>query len=260
MTQPTLQHGDYTGLGEAYSRYRAAYAENVLTALLALAGKPAAEIDAVDVGAGTGIWTRMLARAGCRSVIAVEPNNEMRRFGAADSADLAIEWHAGSGEATGLPDACCDFLTMASSFHWVDFKRGTRELHRVLRHGGRFVALWNPRLIKDNPLLLEIEDHLHSLKPGMTRVSSGHSGITERLSDMLRASPWFDDVIYIEGQHHASLLQEQYLGAWRSANDIQVQLGAEKFAEFINYVGKRISDLPTIETTYLTRAWAVRRS
>ena len=126
--------------------------------------------------------------------------------------------------------------------------------------GGRFVALWNPRLIKDNPLLLEIEDHLHSLKPGMTRVSSGHSGITERLSDMLRASPWFDDVIYIEGQHHASLLQEQYLGAWRSANDIQVQLGAEKFAEFINYVGKRISDLPTIETTYLTRAWAVRRS
>ena len=77
MTQPTLQHGNYTGLGEAYSRYRPAYAENVLTALLALAGKPAAEIDAVDIGAGTGIWTRMLARAGCRSVIAVEPNNDI---------------------------------------------------------------------------------------------------------------------------------------------------------------------------------------
>ena len=82
MTQPTLRHRNHTGLVEAYSRRRSTCAESVLTALLALASKPAAEIDAVDVGAGTGIWTRMLARAGCRSAVAVEPNDEMRRFGA----------------------------------------------------------------------------------------------------------------------------------------------------------------------------------
>ena len=76
---------------------------------------------------------------------------------------------------------------------------------------------------------------------------------------MLRASPWFDDVIYIEGQHHASLSQEQYLGAWRSVNDVQVQLGAEKFAEFLDYVEKRVRDLSTIEATYLTRVRAARR-
>ena len=65
-------------LVEAYSMCLPTYAESVLTALLALTGKPAAEIDVVDVGAGTGIWTRMLARAGCWFVIAVEPNGEIR--------------------------------------------------------------------------------------------------------------------------------------------------------------------------------------
>ena len=55
MSRPTLSHGDFTGLASDYSKYRPGYSESVLTGLLALAGKPPSEIDAVDVGAGTGI-------------------------------------------------------------------------------------------------------------------------------------------------------------------------------------------------------------
>jgi len=43
---------------------------------LSLVGRPAHEVDAVDIGAGTGIWTRMLAAKGLRSVTAVEPSDE----------------------------------------------------------------------------------------------------------------------------------------------------------------------------------------
>jgi SAM-dependent methyltransferase len=254
------QHGDFSGLADDYSKYRPGYSGSVLTALLALVGKPASAIDAADVGAGTGIWTRMLAARGLRSVTAVEPNDDMRRHGEADSRTTAIAWRKGNGEATGLADGSADLLSMASSFHWVDFEAGTREFARVLRPGGRFVALWNPRLIEVNPLLVEIEEHLNTLKGGeIRRVSSGRSGITEQLTDRLNASSRFDDVMYLEARHTMSMSPDHYLGVWRSVNDLRVQLGAQRFTEFLAWVERKVLPLPAIEATYLTRAWTARR-
>jgi SAM-dependent methyltransferase len=147
-----------------------------------------------------------------------------------------------------------------SSFHWVDFDKGCAEFQRILRPGGRFVAVWNPRLIEANPLLVEIEAEIGRLKPDVRRVSSGRSGLTERLTDALWSTPGFDDVVYLEGRHVNVQTPEQYLGAWRSVNDLQVQLGPDLFAAFLRHVENKIDGLPGIETTYLTRAWAARRS
>jgi SAM-dependent methyltransferase len=259
MSQTQRRHGDFTGLAADYARFRPAYAPSALTAMLALVGRPVAEIDAVDVGAGTGKWTSMLAACGLRSVTAVEPNDDMREQGIAATKEQYISWQKGSGEATGLPDRCADLVSMASSFHWVDFDRGCAEFQRILRPGGRFVALWNPRLIEVNPLLVEIEAEITRLKPDVSRVSSGRSGLTERLTEMLWAKPGFDDVVYIEARHVSSQTPEQYLGVWRSVNDLQVQLGPDLFAAFLRFAESKIAGLATIETTYLTRAWLARR-
>ena len=254
-----LRHGEFTGLADDYSSYRPAYAESVLDALLGLLGRPASALEVVDVGAGTGIWTRMLFRRMFRRLTAVEPNDDMRATGARDSHGLPIAWVKGSGEHTGLPDASVDLVCMASSFHWVDFDNGTREFHRVLRSRGRFVALWNPRLIEANPLLVEIEAMLNRMMPpDAKRVSSGRSGLTETLTEKLWACGLFDDVVYLEGRHVARQTPEQYLGAWRSVNDVRVLLGPEKFQEFLDAVARRLDGVDAIETTYLTRAWAAR--
>lgn len=252
--------GDFTGLASDYSLHRPDYCRSVLNALLALLNKPTAEVDFVDVGAGTGIWTRMVYSAGVRSVTAVEPNDDMRQNGTADSGNTNIRWLAGSAENTGLADSSADWLSMASSFHWANFDIATKEFHRVLRTGGRFTALWNPRLIEVNPLLVEIEAHLNTLRPNIKRISSGRSGITETLTDQLCASPYFEDVVYLEGRHIIEMTPERYLGAWRSVNDLRVQLGPEKFDAFLEFVEQRISGLTAIEATYLTRAWSARRS
>ena len=53
---------------------------------------------------------------------------------------------------------------------------------------------------------------------------------------------------------------ERYMGAWRSVNDLRVRLGPESFDRFLGFVEQKISDLPLIEATYLTRAWSARRS
>ena len=255
----TLKAGDFTSLAKDYSDHRPDYCPSVLKAMLGLISKPTSDVDFVDVGAGTGIWSRMVFDVGVKSVTAVEPNDDMRLNGIADSQKTGIHWMAGSAEETGLSDGSADWLSMASSFHWADFDKATQEIHRLLRPGGLFTALWNPRLIEVNPLLVEIEEYLDTLRPNIKRVSSGRSGITETLTEQLWASPRFDDVVYMEGRHVIEMTAERYLGAWRSVNDLRVQLGPEKFESFLDFVEKRISGLKVIEATYLTRAWSARR-
>lgn len=253
-----LKAGDFTGLAKDYSQHRPDYCPSVLNSLLGLLEKPKAEVDFVDVGAGTGIWTRMVFNSGVKSATAVEPNADMRKNGILDSRHTSLKWQAGSAEETGLPPGSADWLTMASSFHWASFDAATREFHRVLRPGGRFTALWNPRLIEVNPLLMEIEAYLDRLRPNIKRVSSGRSGITETLTNRLWESPYFEDVVYVEGRHIIKMTPDRYLGAWRSVNDLRVQLGPDKFDSFLRFVEKCIAGQSFIEATYLTRAWSSR--
>jgi SAM-dependent methyltransferase len=255
-----MEHGDFTGLAGDYATFRPGYAPQVAAAILSYVGRDAAAVDAADIGAGTGIWTRMLAARGLHSVVAVEPNDDMRAQGIETSRGANILWRKGSAEATGLPDASADLVSMASSLHWADFDKACGEFHRILRPGGVFTALWNPRCIEANPLLVEIEAQIELLKPGIRRVSSGRSGIAERLTDMLSAKPQFTDVLYLEGRHTLRQTPGQYVGAWRSVNDLQVQLGRELFRKFLDFTEKRIAGLTAIETTYVTRAWAARRA
>lgn len=254
-----MTHGDFTGLAEDYSTYREGYAESVRDALFGLRRRPASDADVVDVGAGTGIWTRMLAQAGPRSVTAVEPNPDMRRVGERDSAAHPITWREGHGEDTGLPGSCADLVTMASSFHWVDFDRATAEFHRLLRPRGWFAALWNPRFLEANPVLADIEAELTRLEPGLRRVSSARSETIQDLRDRFRAHPLFDDVTLLEGEHVAEQSVDRYIGIWRSVNDVRVQLGEAKFDRFLAYTRDRLADHDTVEVTYLTRAVAARR-
>jgi ubiquinone/menaquinone biosynthesis C-methylase UbiE len=259
MTETVIKHGNFDSLAGDYDQFRPGYAPSIVPAILSLVGRPAREVDAVDVGAGTGIWTRMLAAQGLHSVTAIEPSDEMRRHGT-QRQEHKIDWRRGTAEETGLASGAYDLVSMASSFHWTDFDKACAEFQRILRPGGRFVALWNPRMIELNPLLVEIEQEITRLNPEVKRVSSGRSGLTEKLTGMLWAKPGFDDVVYLEARHVATQTVEQYMGAWRSVNDLRVQLGADLFDRFMDFVERKTAGLESIETTFLTRAWAARRT
>jgi SAM-dependent methyltransferase len=259
MIETAIKHGNFDSLAGDYDQFRPGYSPSIVPPILSLIGHPAYEVDAVDVGAGTGIWTRMLAAQGLHSVTAVEPSDEMRRHGV-QRQEHKIDWRRGAAEETGLPSGAYDLVSMASSFHWTDFDKACAEFQRILRPGGRFVALWNPRMIELNPLLVEIEQEVTRLNPEVKRVSSGRSGLTEKLTGMLWAKPGFDDVVYLEARHTAIQTVEQYLGAWRSVNDLRVQLGADRFNRFMDFVERKTAGLAGIETTFLTRAWAPRRT
>jgi SAM-dependent methyltransferase len=97
---------------------------------------------AVDVGAGTGLFTRTLVGKATQ-VIAVEPDARMREVLAARSPGVRVV--EGLGEAIPLPDASADAVFVSSAWHWMDHERAVPEIGRVLRDGGRLGLIWTSR-------------------------------------------------------------------------------------------------------------------
>ena len=258
-TPEQIYAGDFTKLATYYSKYRPGYSETVVDGILEIMNQPITNVEFVDVGAGTGIWTRQFAKRACKVVIAIEPNDRMRQEGMQTGKELGITWLVGSAEKTLLESNSADLVTMASSFHWADFDLATREFYRILKPNGYFVILWNPRYLENNVLLQEIEDHIYQLKPDIRRISSGKSKHVDQLANQLLQCSLFENGTYLEGFHTISLSSEEYLGAWKSVNDIRVQLGEIKFCEFIKFVEDKIKLHQTISCTYQTRAWIVKR-
>ena len=97
---------------------------------------------AIDVAAGTGLFTRALQRR-VKEVIAVEPDDRMREVLAARSPGVrAVE---GRGEIIPVPDASADGVFVSSAWHWLDPGQAIPEIARVLADGGRLGVIWTGR-------------------------------------------------------------------------------------------------------------------
>jgi SAM-dependent methyltransferase len=251
-----MQQGDFTALAKDYIN-RTGYSLRVLKHLAAYLGAHQESFVVADVGAGTGKLTEGLIQLGLRGY-AVEPNHAMRAEGLRLNDGRGFVWREGAGETTTLADSSVDWLLMASSFHWTDPQRSLPEFHRVLKPGGYFTALWNPRNLEQSQLHLKIEARIHEMVPNVKRVSSGSRRYTEGIEDTLVLGGWFDNLIFIEAAHEQRMSRERYLGAWRSVNDIQAQAGAERFKSIMRMIEEHLGELQEIVVPYRTRAWTVQ--
>lgn len=125
---------------DRYDRSRPTYPIEALNWTFAPAG--AQRLRVVDLGAGTGLLSRVVMDAG-HEVIPVEPDAGMRAQ--LDAATPGVKALDGSAEAIPLPDASVDAVIAGTAYHWFDPKLTHPEVARVLRPGGIFAALWNDR-------------------------------------------------------------------------------------------------------------------
>lgn len=144
---------------DVYERARPSYPDAALRWIAEHAGLAAGRT-VVDVGAGTGKLTRLLAGTHAR-VIAVEPVEGMRAV--LQERVPGIEIMHGVAEALPLPDATADVVTVAQAFHWFDHAKAVPELRRVLKPGGCLVLIWNSRDMSD-PLQHALEELLAPLR------------------------------------------------------------------------------------------------
>jgi SAM-dependent methyltransferase len=96
----------------------------------------------VDLAAGTGKLTRLLAPAGA-NLIAAEPVAGMRATFREILPTIPIV--ATTAEQLAFRDGSLDAVTIAQAFHWFDENRAVAALARAVRVGGRVGLVWNAR-------------------------------------------------------------------------------------------------------------------
>jgi ubiquinone/menaquinone biosynthesis C-methylase UbiE len=121
---------------------------NLLPAVEAI--MPLAGRRVVEVGAGTGRVTRLLARSGAE-VVATEPAGDMVRVGAAAIVDERVHWCRASAAALPLADEVADAAVAGwvlahqrewEPTRWQETVSGfLHEMHRVVRPGGTTVLI-----------------------------------------------------------------------------------------------------------------------
>ena len=264
-----MKHGDFTELAKHYHN-RPAYSPFLLSKLIACIneqGLANEDLKVVEVGAGTGKLTTILARDFNLNVTTVEPNDAMRTEGEKATQGLSVKWTKGSGEDTNLPSNSADWLIMASSFHWTDPSKSLPEFARVLKThtknnmgGGNsyFSILFNPRDIKKGSVFYEIEEEIKNIVPELSRVSSAIQN-SKNWDEVLVSTGHFTDCIFMECAYSEIWSKERYMGAWNSVNDIQVQAGQKRWEQILAMIESKIAPFNELEVFYKIRAWTVRK-
>jgi len=137
-----------------YARYRPNYPTALFEFLSSLTEGHTA---AWDCGTGNGQAATALA-AYYEHVIATDPSEEQIRNAAPHE---RVTYRVEKAEATIIPSASVDLLTIANAMHWFDFDLFYTEVNRVVKPGG-VIAAWCYAVPHVNEEIDKIAWHFHN--------------------------------------------------------------------------------------------------
>jgi len=190
---------------DAYERGRPSYPPDAVAWLVeALRVGPGTRL--VDLAAGTGKLTRLLAPSGA-SIVAVEPVAGMREV--LHRAQPDVPTLAATAEALPFAAGSLDAVTVAQAFHWFDADAALGELARVLRPGSRVGLVWNARdrSVAWVDQLWSILDRVEKRAPWRD-----HDHILFEQCSGLRLGAGFEPAAGLGPLHEATFHHEQRIG------------------------------------------------
>ncbi|WP_422933643.1 class I SAM-dependent methyltransferase [Sinomonas sp. P47F7] len=224
--------------GEHYEKVRPGYPDAAVDWLV-----PPGAATAVDLGAGTGKLSALLAARGLR-VTAIDPSPDMlaelRRL------HPGVETVVAPAEATGLPAGSADLVVAAQAWHWFDAAAATREAVRLLTPGGRAGLVWN-QLDTAVPWVHRLSRIMHA---GDVHKPDYHPPSGPELTDWESAAfPW-EDPITPEGIVELTKSRSYYL---RASQKHRERVEANLAWYLFEHLGHRPGEPMLLP--YITQAW-----
>jgi ubiquinone/menaquinone biosynthesis C-methylase UbiE len=168
----------YNTIGHGYARTRAPDAR-IADQLVALLGLPVGAT-ILDVGAGTGKYSRALAERGY-SVIALEPSAVMQAQGEPHPGVRSV---LGSAEAIPLPDDSVDgVIVVLAVHHFADRPAAFREMVRVVGDGPVVLFTFDPAAFDQfwlSDYFPEIGHKFRSSKSALSHIATEVQQVTAR--------------------------------------------------------------------------------
>lgn len=137
----TSRQGErFQSVSNRYAQFRPRYPDTIVEMVAGrLASAPVPfDCPVLEVGSGTGIFTRQLAAAlpARSSIVGIEPSSEMRARAASSPSPPSVAYRDGTAEHLPIADGGARGVLAATAAHWFDRTAFYREAGRALRSGG----------------------------------------------------------------------------------------------------------------------------
>jgi SAM-dependent methyltransferase len=163
---PTQRRLVFGQVADLYDRSRPSYPPALIDDLIALSGV-GATLPALEVGAGTGKATRLMAQRGV-SVLAIEPSHEMAVVARRACAAYPHVAFVQSDFETWEPDHTADpfgLVYAGQAWHWVDPAHGYARARQALVDGGLLAVFWNRPVWDQAPLRGVLSETYRTVAP-----------------------------------------------------------------------------------------------
>jgi ubiquinone/menaquinone biosynthesis C-methylase UbiE len=221
--EPADVTSDFTDLRSLY-RFRPEYPEGAVATICGRITDFPLDLHVIEVGAGTGLFTRPLARnlTPRRTIIATDPHDGMLSEAKALAAGLAgsssVVFHRGNAEALSAGDTSVCLVAAACAVHRFDRARFYNECARTLVPGG-FLCTVEYQLDVSTEIGDAVFSLLENMVPGYNRsFHSTAAGAYEPVNilDELRRRPDFQEAEQMAFRWNELYDEEHFVGYVRA--------------------------------------------
>lgn len=138
---------DYSRIAQSYDRYRDISPSSLRLWLKTIiqCGKITSNSRVLDIGCGTGRLTIPLQQMTQAEIYGLDLSKEMLEKAKSKRGADEIHWVLGDAKALPFPEKFFDCTFMCLVLHHIDDKaQAIKEMHRVLKHGGRSLIWTSP--------------------------------------------------------------------------------------------------------------------
>ncbi|KAF8892550.1 S-adenosyl-L-methionine-dependent methyltransferase [Infundibulicybe gibba] len=177
VVHQVAQTGFGSGTNELYDRARPSYQPFVFSYLAESVKKPS--LNVVEIGAGTGIFTRALLAhpdwtTTVRELKAIEPSAGMRRVFSETVTDKRVSVQEGTFDTTDVETGWADLIFIAQAFHWCpDYNLASAEFARILKPDGALVCVWNLEDRNRSPWVADLRTRIEQHEKGTPQFRLG---------------------------------------------------------------------------------------